>query len=706
MIILIDNLKIFLPFKKIYPEQIQLLHLIKKLWDMNDNIYFKIPKGVGLSIILFLLFYYYFTLISNEYKFIFVVENSIEKENISTQILYLRTKGINLNNRILNFPDRNDLCINSKVNSNYINKEIDNLCTNLIKSSLDVIRSSLNSKFDFVNKFKLKPNCNFYINFLLKKRKIYKNYIDTRKILKFSRNNKVCPYFFILNNVEDYNFLILKFDQIIHSSKNYNLTKNKKKIFLLFSNFESFSALLKSKSIISLSLKTIIDSYRSLIIVERDIIKKKIFQINVLKTFNNFHLKKNFFYIKKNKKILNNYLVTKLNFQNKFLHELYYLNSYRFFLETLLKLISKKEEKYISSINIYKDIFLDENEIEIAPVYFQNFNDNISHYCKTYSFFDNKSLNGIKKISNFLILTKFFLNYQNNFINIKSELDKNNSEKFKLTLEIDFNFGIFEFFFELFRSIFITINNDFEISKANNFFNCKNMFLGSIKNYQKNKNCNYILTKYVNQNNKASKKDLYEDYDFIGSILKLQILVVLFIFDSNNIIDDFTKKFLKPNMEDILNFRNIIIYENSNIQNSKFFDLFVLNFELGLKCLIITDEKSYTDFNSYFLKHANIIVKFSCERKKNCSRIGIFGKNFNFLPKNHKFLTISCTINDINCYSFKKKYIPIVIIDYFKENFFSSQFFFSFSEEKLCTKKKKQNIVNEIKNFLIKWLSI
>ena len=49
MIIIIENVKIFYPIDIIYPEQVQIMYILKKVFDNKAHCIMGIPSGVGLS---------------------------------------------------------------------------------------------------------------------------------------------------------------------------------------------------------------------------------------------------------------------------------------------------------------------------------------------------------------------------------------------------------------------------------------------------------------------------------------------------------------------------------------------------------------------------------------------------------------------------------------------------------------------------------
>mmetsp|Transcript_39355 Transcript_39355/g.78880 ORF Transcript_39355/g.78880 Transcript_39355/m.78880 type:complete len:246 (+) Transcript_39355:4014-4751(+) len=226
----IETVPIFFPFNIIYPEQIQLMYILKKLFDNNCHGIISLPPCTNfpLSTISFFLSYRVYSKIKTKLVYCSSSNGEIEEIISKSNVFSKRFSISNLDDlniekpTILTLPERDRLCINSKIQNRFKNNEIDDICKSLISPFFFSCSNKKKSKFFgkiIISYFKKPLRCFYFYN--LQRKKILsslRGVWSTEKLIRYGLKRKICPFFFLEKRVKESSIIITRLNKVFYPS--------------------------------------------------------------------------------------------------------------------------------------------------------------------------------------------------------------------------------------------------------------------------------------------------------------------------------------------------------------------------------------------------------------------------------------------------------------------------------------------------------
>ena len=261
------------PFEEIYPEQIQIIYILQKLWKENGNGIIGIPPGIDLSPAVLSFFLSYKFDYDYRVRLLYVTEMIPETERILLKFKNSSAKKDenHLSNKKLNYlassyNEKAKLCINSNFKDELKKEETEDFCLSLILPENYKKKSTfrINSK---VKKLSRSPQiCGYYENFLKKKFKKRPGLWTIKNIRKEAFLKQICPFFLSREIFFESHINLLNFEQFFSPGI---FKKDMKKIlktsFLIFDNGKNIDTIFTKLSVSQLNSSILIDSIRGLL---------------------------------------------------------------------------------------------------------------------------------------------------------------------------------------------------------------------------------------------------------------------------------------------------------------------------------------------------------------------------------------------------------------------------------------------------------
>ena len=277
MILTIGSNTVYFPFEEIYPEQIQIMFILQKLWKEKGNGVIGIPAGIDLPPVI-MSFFFSFNL-DNDYKIrlLYITELISETEKLLRKFKNFFTKKTknyfsNKKFKFLTscFMEKAKLCINSDFKNEFKKEEVEDFCLSLILP--DKTKKGSNFKID--SKVKKLPGnnqiCSYYENFLKKKFKKKPGLWTTKNIRKEAFLKRVCPFFLSHEIFFESYVNVLNFEQFFSPGIFKKDLKNIfKTSFLVFDNSKNIDTIFTKLAISQLNSSILNDSTRGLLYVKK-----------------------------------------------------------------------------------------------------------------------------------------------------------------------------------------------------------------------------------------------------------------------------------------------------------------------------------------------------------------------------------------------------------------------------------------------------
>ncbi|AFP65681.1 DNA repair helicase component of transcription factor b (nucleomorph) [Chroomonas mesostigmatica CCMP1168] len=644
----VQNLCVYFPYKIVFPEQIQYMYILKKIFDKKKHGITGIPPGMGfcLTTISFFISYNFFSKKKKKLIYCLRRENEIEcaiaqsEMFLSQFTVYSLEKDFIIKPSIMALYDKTKLCLNPIIKNDSILDEVEDFCHSLLspyffskkKETFFPIEKKKETGIITNNESK----CFFFTNYIHKRKKIFFKGIWTIfKLRNFGIKKNFCSFFLSKDIFVRCDVVISHIYQIFFSETFSSLNKKLTNCsFLIFDNIfdlESLNSLFFSVNIDPLVIN---DCQRGIFLLKKNFywsqkisIKKKNFNFFFIELFDSDSLFsdnikkvvfwKNFF--NKNKKRLNfffNFSQQKNKKRRRIQRIFHNLETIEqivfFFKEILTKTIFQKWDP-IEFVNCFlKKFFIYETSITSINV-LVNFLSNL--FCLL-GFFNFRKMNGFSKILEFLKL--IWINsetYNQNFI-IFFSLE---NHKFPLLLEPCLEIIctetclLFKSFFENFSSVIIISNNLSNLPFLFFIIDCKPKIFGKIKNFFE-KNFlfsvffNIKISNLLNKMDKIKKKKENQNNKysiFLNKIIENIPEGIVCIFPSKFHIEETLEEWNKEKFLNKIFKKTKIFFENADIlENLFFFDQYKLCCDFGIKALFIS-------IYGGFLSKANLSLHFS-----------------------------------------------------------------------------------------------
>jgi DNA excision repair protein ERCC-2 len=629
MIIIIENLKIIFPLKIIYPEQVQIMYILKKSIDSKGHCIMGIPSGVGLSSAAFCFFLSYENFMKISKKIIYWTSSEIETHFVLEQWAMLHKKFMINNDKndeifdinVSGIFDKKKLCIDHRNNDRLKIQEIEDLC-----QSLTICRLEKKNKRKHINEnlIKRKFICQFFSNFLEKSKKYKLNGILTlNKALKEGIDQKICPFYLSRRFLIESNIIIGDIKHFILND-NFDLIP-KKQIrcgVLILDNLYEIDGINTEFCYFQLSKIITENSVRGILIIKQETIRNNLKKkTNKQNYYSN--LKKNF--VLKNKD-------TSFKQNNNIDFSMYSLIKY-FRLEKknnrILNLIKILEELTLrvkeildfkgiwrwSLTKFLKYLIKNSQDIEISIDCFRHIPKQIFKVIPSTGLFQNRIYNGMIKIGKFFKIISsceesLNENFQFFFISLK--------QKYEILSESVINLMckessiLVKLILEKFKSVIFLTNIILNLKIFILLIDCKPIIYGILKNFSLKCNIIPILInhKLLKAKNTQSSTELEEHifniyFLFINQALDIVPEGSLIFFPRFYPLEIFVEKWRKNNvLKKILKNRKIFIETSDFKLNTTLLEDFKLSIDLGNKSLFI-------GFYGGILYQANLNLNYS-----------------------------------------------------------------------------------------------
>jgi DNA excision repair protein ERCC-2 len=273
MIIKLGPIFIRYPFEEIYPEQIQIIFILQKLWKENGNGIIGIPPGIDLPPAVLSFFLSYKFDYDYRVRLLYVTEMIPETERILLKFKNFSAKKDenHLSNKKLNFLassyiEKAKLCINSNFKDELKKEEIEDFCLSLILPENYKKKSTFKTNSKVKKLSKGHQICGFYENFLKKKFKKRPGLWTIKNIRKEAFLKQICPFFLSREIFFESHVNLLNFEQFFSPGV---FKKDMKKIlktsFLILDNGKNIDTIFTKLSVSQLNSSILLDSIRGLL---------------------------------------------------------------------------------------------------------------------------------------------------------------------------------------------------------------------------------------------------------------------------------------------------------------------------------------------------------------------------------------------------------------------------------------------------------
>lgn len=753
---LIQDVSIALPFKIIYPEQIQLMYVLKNLLDKKSHGIMGIPPGIGFSILTFFFFISYKFFHKLKKKLFYCARNEISTYSFTRQLkLFFENKAENsyikkkINEpQIISYFGKKNLCIDPRVKNTDKIDEIEDFCNNLLFGNKfeDKIREKFlwNKKRFSLKNPALVNKCIFYSNFL-KKRKILeeKKIWTAQNLIDTGIKNKICSFFFYKNILNNSEIIMFSLKNLLFSDflkdKEKNLTYQGFLIFEDFFDIESIHIFFSSTIINPIILN---DCQRTLLYLK----KKFFFVQNKIRKENNL---REFFFVQKknlknrnkigkfttniNSKVKKNkFKVTDYsNFSNKNFRKNSARRIFHFFL-MLQKIIDffsiELERKTAWKWNTKEFLFTMFNYLSTLEISLETtkiFYYFIDHFYGFFGFLNDRNNSGLIRLIEFLrILGE---NSESFNTNLKIFFYQKNQD-FSIVKEPEIKLACFETSFyikciyENFKSVIFCVPSVPEMNFLLFILDVKPMIFGNflyffdkktISSSNLNLNGNFILSKTKEKNDKIDNNG--KIINLLNKLLDEAFGGTVILFPSLNYLISIFSELNNPMFANKLIKKKKIFFENlfltetiSMIENYK------ICCDLGLQAIFFGLSRGFTEIwnlKAHYCKNLIIIDPLSTEKK---SSLEVLTKNDFFLSEKfikryEKFFFFkNLGISLANFFTSKNDFGIFVIIN--KKKFpyrtNSHEKFFNFSFAPRGNKKENEILEQKGEFFNVIWYNL
>lgn len=666
----IEDVLVTYPFNVIYPEQIQLMYVIKKIFDKKGHGIMGIPPGIGYSITILCFFISYEFLLTKKKKLFYCFRNELESPSIMEQLKIFQKKFNRIlgfkkkkfNSQILCYFGKKDLCVEPrlKIENNY--DEIEDFCKSLIFFEKYQEKTGkkyfLKKKTNFSYFYNLENKCFFFENFV-KERKWEEEDGEIwtmKKLRNLGIRRKICPFFLSRDLLINSNIVIGSFKNFFFSDfleKNDDINKSSFLIFEDIYDIESLGFFFFSFKINSLILY---DSQRSIFWLkkkffsyQKKMMKRKFFNDQI---FPNLHSWSKF----KKKKITENLLIQK----NKIL---------KIFKNFLIVDLKKKSTKRTYDIFLLIQDLIDFFVIELRKKFWWKWNAkeflcnvfkhvsklNVSIKtlkCLTYSLdfvFSSLGIISYRKFSGLLRLIEFMriltentetLNY-----NFKVFFSPE-TQKFPFTKEPVFSFSFLEtsFFlkniFENYQSVVFCSPNTSEMNFFFFILDSKPFIFGNFLNFWRKKNI-FSLNFKFDQNNLENEKEnsknknfLRKTIGFLNKIIGGSFEGVVILFPSFDYLKSISEEWDKISFSNICMKKRKVFFENMFFEkNISMLEEFKICCDIGTRAVFFGIKGGILEASNlklHYCRNLIIIDPISWKKEK---FFKFFGQNCFFFEK-------------------------------------------------------------------------
>jgi hypothetical protein len=666
MKIQIENIYFEFPIDFIYPEQIQIIFLIKKILDKNCHGLMGIPLGSEISLPLINFFFSYK---NHNFSNISMVYCTQKKTYINTILNRMKLFGRNyfkqnFNNSdkqlISGLTEKKELCLNSKISNQLKENQIVDFCNSLVFANF--IEQGNHEKRE-------KPHCFYFSNFKKYPRKFTKGVWSINKYRKEGLKHKICPYFFSKR-------IILDSDILFTDAKHFFLPENYKNYpkryfsnsFLFLENLFDTDCLILKIKVSKIDLIIINDSRRNILLL-----KKKLFYLK--KNFQNFFEENN---NKKNiQKKIKPFENLYCNFKIKISKNFYYYSIRNYHLIEIFKIfvnfitdIFKRKGNFDCSIESFFFLAFDNKIFLGYTLEDLNFlNTNVKTFLSKLGFFQERILYGLFRFTNFLSKIGIFFHSsnQNTIISyFKNSLKSTTIFEPSLSLfSLDIGCSLKKFF-EVFRIVLVVVHTPKNTKNLSFLLDYRFKVFGDLNGLFKKKFFGFSGNeRNVVFKNLKKKKCFFKNiknFDFIiNKIFKNFNNGTLLFFSSIFQIEEIVR-FEKKIIDCDKIFQGIHIFVESNDVEFSIvaFHDYKLSCDLGFKSVFFglyggilfssTINIRYRQTIFFFGKFPNPYYRLI---KKVKNKVNYVGKKF-FLPKLYNFLLSIKTGFFIN-YFFRSK---------------------------------------------------
>ena len=277
MILIIGTITVHFPFEEIYPEQIQIMFILQKLWKEKGSGVLGIPAGIDLSPVI-LSFFTSFNLDNDSrIRLLYITELISETEKILQKFKNLFTKNTNnyFPNKKYNFlsssfMEKANLCIHSDFKNEFKKEEVEDFCLTLILPNNTKKRSNFKMDSKIRKLTRDHQRCNYYENFLKKKFKKKPGLWTIKNTRKEAFLKQICPFFLWREIFLESQINILNFEQFFSPGVfKRDLKKIFKTSFLVFDNSKNIDNIFTKFAISQLNSSILNDSTRGLLYLKK-----------------------------------------------------------------------------------------------------------------------------------------------------------------------------------------------------------------------------------------------------------------------------------------------------------------------------------------------------------------------------------------------------------------------------------------------------
>nr|UXY87180.1 DNA repair helicase component of transcription factor b [Cryptomonas sp.] len=635
MILLIENIKVRFPVNIVYPEQIQIMFILKKIFDNKTHGIMGIPAGIGLSSCVFSFFYSYCEFIESSAKMIYWTSRESDTHSILEEWVILCTEVcLSKINDLTSFQlvvsgifEKKKLCIEPRLNDCVKSEEIEDLCQSLITPFVLKKKHITNWHRNLIKK---NLNCQYFYNYSNELRFEKVSGIWTlNKLRELGTNKKLCPFYMSRN-------LIFCSDIIIGDIKHFLLSNDfnlvsKKQIrnsYVILDNLYEIDGINTDVCFFQINKLIIEDSQRALMIIKRKIIKNELEKKN-LKNKRQINIKNSSLEILASSKKKNIIIHPNLNnnqYINKFRvkfcfskrnRRIFHLIEIIACLNSYLKNHLKNNARWKYNLKIFvKYLLTNSCKFEISANYLEDLSRQLRLALQTVCTLENRIYSGLIKIGNFFKIISLYIESTNeNFrFFVASQYQKQDIlPEPKINLICVETSILTKILFEKFKSIIIFANLFLDMKIYILLIDCKPFVYGSIRNFFLKCFTIPISIEYniTNLDNKMTSETFFrENIPRIYSFFINQTLDVIpegalmFLSTScmlENLIDEWKNdKVLKK----IIKNRKIFIETKNFKKNIMLLEEYKLCIDLGYSALFI-------GFFGGILYQANLNLKYS-----------------------------------------------------------------------------------------------
>lgn len=665
MEIKIGNINFEFPIDFIYPEQIQIIYLIKKILDKNCHGLMGIPPGNEMSVPLINFFFSYKNHNISNLSMVYCTQKKSYINTILNRVKifgrnYDKTNFDKFNKQLISgFTEKKELCLNAKISNKIKENQIVDFCNSLVFANFS-------EKINYSKKKKL--HCIYFSNFERNPRKFTKGVWSIKKYRKEGLKHKICPFFFSKK-------IILESDILFTDANHFFLPENSKNYpkkyfsnsFFFLENLLDTDCLVSRIKVSKIDFIIINDSKRNLLFL-----KKRLFFLK--KNFQNFFeenkTNKNEKKIKLFKTLFCDFEIqNSKNFFHYFLRNYHLLELFKILVNFIEDIFKKKSNFDLSIEKFFFLAFDDKIFLGYTLEDLDFLNKNLKIFLSKLGFFQERIIYGLFRFTNFLGKIEIFFHSsnQNTIISyVQNSLKSINIFEPSLNL-FSLDIGCFlKKFLEAFRIILIVVHTPNNTKNLSFLVDYEFKVFGDLNSlFKKNfVGCSEKEGKIIFKNIKKKKyffKNI-KNFDFIiNKILKNFNNGTLFLFSSIFQIEEMVR-FEKKNINRDKIFEGISIFVETNDKEISIvaFHEYKLSCDLGFKSVFLglyggilfnsTINIRYRQMIFFFGNFPNPYYKII---KKVKNKLNYIGKKF-FLPKIYNFLLSIKTGFFIN-YLFRSK---------------------------------------------------